>query len=75
LNRVKQRLQFLRPPPKTDSSSAQEQHQSSSSSSSSSSSTLSDINIPIIDLTLPEFPFEFLRNPLLEVDKSVSDDN
>lgn len=76
LNRVKQRLQFLRPPPKTDSSSTQEQHQSSSSSSSTSS----DIHIPIIDLTLPEFPFESLRNvdnqtSILGVDKNVSDDN
>lgn len=72
LNRVKQRLQFLRPPPKTDSST-QEQHQSSSSSSSTSS------DIPIIDLTIPEFPFESIRNDnetsILGVDKNVSDDN
>lgn len=74
LNRVKQRLQFLRPPlPKTDSP-AHEQHQSSSSSSSSSS----DIPV-IIDLTTtPEFPFEAVTNndneaPISGVDRNVSD--
>ncbi|XP_025207566.1 uncharacterized protein LOC112603273 isoform X2 [Melanaphis sacchari] len=68
LNRVKQRLQFLRPLPKTDSLT-QEQHQSSSSSSSSS-------DIPVIDLTIPEFPFEDMRNTdnetsILGVDKNT----
>lgn len=72
LNRVKQRLQFLRPPPKTDSSSAQEQHQSSSSSST----TPSDFHIPIIDLTSPDYEFEALRNinkktSILAVDKNT----
>lgn len=70
MNRVKQRLQFLRPPPKTDSPT-HEQHQSSSSSSSS------DIPV-IIDLTIPEFPFEAMTNndnesSILGVDKNVSD--
>jgi len=69
LNRVKQRLQFLRPPPRTDLS-LQGQHQSSSSS---------NIYIPIIDLSLPEFSLDALSNinetSILEVDKNVSDDD
>lgn len=73
MNRVKQRLQFLRPPPPKTDSPAHEQHQSSSSSSSSSV-------IPvIIDLTTtPEFPFEAMTNndneaPISGVDRNVSD--
>jgi len=71
LNRVKQRLQFLRPPPPKTDSPTHEQHQSSSSSSSSSS--------VIIDLTVPEFPFEAVANndkeaSILGVDRNVSDD-
>jgi len=74
LNRVKQRLQFLRPPPPKTDSPTHEQHQSSSSSSSSSS----DIPV-IIDLTIPEFPFEAISNndnetSILGVDRNVSDD-
>ncbi|XP_060847929.1 uncharacterized protein LOC132927424 isoform X2 [Rhopalosiphum padi] len=64
LNRVKQRLQFLRPPPKTDSLT-HEQHQSSSSSYD---------NVPIIDLTFPECPFEFLNDnetSILAIDKNT----
>lgn len=69
LNRVKQRLQFLRPPPPKTDSPTHEQHQSSSSSSSSSSDV-------IIDLTRPEFPFESVSNndkaSILGVDRNVS---
>lgn len=67
MNRVKQRLQFLRPPPPKTDSPTHDQHQSSSSSS------------VIIDLTVPEFPFEAVANndneaSILGVDSNVSDD-
>lgn len=69
LNRVKQRLQFLRPPPPKTDSPTHEQHQSSSSSSSSSS----DIPV-IIDLTIPECPFEAMTNEASVINRNVSDD-